>query len=69
MAKKAYLGYDWIVMLLLAIFPVTNIVFGIITRIQRENWLGAILNLLAAPLFYFIDLFTIIVKKDVTVLA
>jgi len=70
MAKqRAYLGLDWIISVILAIIPFTNIVCGIIVRIQRENWLGVILNIFLFPLFYFIDLITIILSKDLTVLA
>lgn len=69
MAKqKAYFGLPWIVSIILAILP-TNVLLGIITRIVRGNILGAILNIILAPIFYLIDLITIIVSKDVTVLA
>ena len=70
MAKqKAYLGLDWIISIILAIIPITNIILGIVVRIQRENWLGVLLNIILAPLFYIIDLVTIILSKDLTVLA
>lgn len=68
-SQRAYFGLDWIISLILAIIPVTNLVCGIITRIMRQNWLGLILNILLAPLFWLIDLITIIVNKDLTVLA
>ncbi len=67
--QKAYLGLDWIISLILAIFPVTNIVLGIVTRVQRKNWLGVILNIIICPVFFFIDLVTMILNKDLTVLA
>ena len=67
-SQKAYFGLDWIISLILAILP-TNILCGIITRIMRENWLGLILNIVLAPVFYIIDLVTIIVSKDLTILA
>ena len=70
MAKaKRYLGLDWIVCLILAIIPPTNIIFGIITRAQRGAWLGLLLNIILCPLFWLVDLITIIVKKDITFLA
>ena len=69
MAQKAYLGLEWIVSLILAIIPITNVILGIVTRIQRENWLGVILNIILAPLFWLIDLVTMILSKDLTVLA
>lgn len=67
-SQKAYFGLDWIISLILAILP-TNILCGIITRIMRQNWLGLILNIVLAPLFYIIDLVTIILNKDLTILA
>ena len=68
-SKKSYFGLDWIVCLILAIIPVTNIICGIITRGQRGKWLGFILNIVLFPLFYLVDLITMIVKRDITFLA
>lgn len=67
--KKAYFGLGYIVSVVFAIIPFTNVLFGIITRITRGKILGALLNFFIAPLFYIIDLITIILKKDLTVLA
>jgi len=67
--KKAYFGPGYIVSVVFAIIPFTNVLFGIITRITRGKILGALLNFFIAPLFYIIDLITIILKKDLTVLA
>ena len=64
MAQKAYLGLDWIVSLILAIIPFTNIVLGIITRIQRGNILMAVLNFFLAFIWYWVDLVSIILNKD-----
>lgn len=71
MAKhtKAYLGLGWGVSLILAIIPITSVVLGIITRVQRGQIIGAILNVVLAPAFWIIDLVTMIVNKDITVLA
>lgn len=70
MAKsRAYLGLDWIVSLILAIIPLTSVILGIVTRAQRGNILGVILNIILCPLFWLVDLVTMIVKKDVTFLA
>lgn len=66
--KRAYFGLDWIISVILAILP-TNVLLGIIVRITRENWLGVLLNIILFPIFYIIDLVTIIVSKDLTVLA
>jgi hypothetical protein len=70
MAKRgrAYFGLPWLISVILAIFP-TNVLFGIITRLLRGNILGVLLNIIIAPVFYIIDLVTIILYKDITVLA
>ena len=67
-SQKAYFGLGWIISLILAIFP-TNLICGIVTRIMRRNWLGLILNIVLAPVFYVVDLITIIIHKDLTILA
>ena len=68
-SSKRYFGLDWIVCLILAIIPITSVICGIITRVQRGNILGAILNFILCPLFWLIDLITMIISKDITVLA
>jgi hypothetical protein len=68
-SSRAYLGLDWIVSLILAIIPFTNVILGIVERVQRGNLLGAILNIFLAPLFYIVDLITMILQKDIVFLA
>lgn len=68
-SSKRYFGLDWIVCLILAIIPITSVVCGIVTRVQRGAWLGAILNFFLCPIFWIVDLVTMIVKKDITFLA
>lgn len=67
-STKRYFGLSWVVCLILAILP-TNIICGIITRAQRGNILGVILNIILAPIFYIIDLVTMIIARDITILA
>lgn len=67
--QRAYFGLDWIVSLILAIIPVTNVILGWVTRAQRKNWVGLILNIVLAPVFYVVDLVTMIISKDLTILA
>ncbi len=69
LSGKAYLGLDWIISVILAIIPFTNVILGIVTRVARGNILGAVLNFFLSPFFYIIDLITIIINKDLTVLA
>ena len=68
-SSKRYFGLDWIICLVLAIIPVTSVICGIITRVQRGNILGAILNFVVCPVFWVIDLITMILNKDITILA
>ena len=67
--QKAYFGLPWIVSLILAIIPFTSWILGIVVRFSRGNLLGGILNIILAPIFYIVDLVTMIVSKDITVLA
>lgn len=68
-SSKRYFGLDWIVCVILAIIPVTSVICGIITRVQRGNILGAILNFILCPLFWILDIITMLLKKDITILA
>lgn len=68
-SSKRYFGLSWIVCVILAIIPLTSVICGVVTRVQRGNILGAILNFIICPLFWLIDLITMLVKKDITVLA
>lgn len=72
MAKKSsagYFGLGWIISLILAIIPITSVICGIITRVQRENIIGAILNFIFCPIFWIIDLVCMIVYKKIVFLA
>ncbi|MEG1608787.1 MAG: hypothetical protein RR348_02860 [Clostridia bacterium] len=68
-SSKDYFGLPWIVSVILAIIPVTNIIFGIVIRATRGKVLGAVLNFFLCPLFWLVDLITIIASKKVTFLA
>lgn len=68
-STKRYFGLSWIVCLILAIIPITSVICGVITRIQRGNILGAILNIILCPVWYILDLITMIICRDITILA
>ncbi|MBE5758069.1 MAG: hypothetical protein E7345_03975 [Clostridiales bacterium] len=68
-STKRYFGLSWIVCVILAIIPVTSIICGIVTRVQRGHVLGAILNFILCPIFYIIDIVTMLLSKDITFLA
>lgn len=69
-STKAYFGLGYVISLILAIIPFTNWILGVVTRFSRGNILGGVLNIfLGFPIFWIIDLVTMITSKDVTVLA
>ena len=67
--KKNSYGFGRIVNLILAIIPITNLILGIVKRIQNKSYIGAILNFFLAPLFYIVDLITVIVADEIKLLA
>ena len=74
MAKsKGYLNQGWgfVVTLILAIIPFTSWILGGITRIMRGKLLWGILNLIPItfPIFWIIDIVSVILNKDLVYLA
>ena len=75
MAKsgKGYLnmGLPWILNIIPAIFPVTSWILGGITRIFRGHLIAGILQLLLIGeiIFFFCDLITVILSKDLRIFA
>lgn len=73
MAKKksnggAY-GFGHIINIILAIFPLTSIILGIVTRVQRGKILGAVLNFFLFPLFWIVDIITVVLDNKLSLLA
>jgi len=62
-------GFGRIINLILAIIPFTNVIIGIVKRAISGHILGAILNFVLAPVFYIVDLVTIIVYDKLMLLA
>ena len=67
--NKAYLKQEFIVSLILAIIPITNVILGIVYRLQKGNLLLAVLNLLLAPVFYIVDLVSVLLNNDLKFLV
>jgi len=67
--NKAYLKQPFIVSLILAIIPVTNIVLGVLYRISKGKLILAILNILLAPLFFVVDLVSVILNNSLDYLV
>ena len=68
-AKKNSYGFDRIINIILAIIPITNIIFGVINRAKKANWLGVILNIVLCFIFYWVDLITVILDDEIKLLA
>ena len=65
------LGLPWIINIILAIIPVTSWILGGITRIMRGHWIMGLLQLLLIGeiVFFFVDLVTVIISKDLRIFA
>ena len=68
-SKKTTYGFGRIINIILAIIPITNIIFGVIKRAEKKNWLGVILNIILFFIFYWVDLITIILYDDLRLCA
>ncbi|HKL94467.1 MAG TPA: hypothetical protein VJZ69_04210 [Clostridia bacterium] len=72
MAKSGgsgYLGTGHLLSIILAIIPITSLILGIVVRFQKKKYLGAILNFILFPLFWLIDLITIVLNNKLSFLA
>jgi len=69
--QRAYMGWSWIVSLILAIIPITNFIFGIVTRIQRNKLVETIIFVVLSFFFigWLMDLISMIVHKDIKWIA
>lgn len=67
--KQGYLGLSWLISLILAIIPFTNVILGIITRVQNKKYLLAVLNFFIAPIFYIVDLVSMLINKSLNYLV
>jgi len=61
--SKGYFGLGYLVSIILAIIPITNLLFGVVIRLDKKKVLLAILNILIFPLFYLVDLISIIINN------
>lgn len=66
MAKtnNAYLKQTHIISIILAIIPITNIILGILHRIEKKQLVMAILNFFFFFVFYWVDLVSVILNND-----
>lgn len=73
MAKRKGKGYwfgtDWIVSLILSIIPGLNWWLGVIHRVVKKNYLGAIVYVFFGWFLGFVDFITILLGNEISVLA
>lgn len=67
--NKAYLKQEFLISLILALIPITNLVLGILHRLQKGNLILAVLNFFLAPIFYVVDLVSVILNNDLKYLV
>jgi len=67
--NKAYMKQEFIISLILAIIPITNVVLGFLYRLGKGKVILAILNLVLAPLFFVVDLVSVILNNDLKYLV
>lgn len=70
MAKaKGYFNQGFSLLINLIIAILAGWICGFITRLMRGNIVGAIVALIAFPIFWVVDLVTVIMNNDLTILA
>lgn len=71
MSKKSggYLGLGYVISIILAIIPITNLILGLIERINNKSYLLAVLNFIIFPLFWIVDLVSIILNNKLKYLV
>ena len=67
--SKGFLGLGQLISIIICIFVPVAWVLGIVERLLRGNIIGAILNIFFGWIFWLVDLITLILHKDITVLA
>jgi hypothetical protein len=60
-----YFGLDRVISIILAIFPITAWVCGIITRIQDGHVIAGILRIFSGIIIWIIDLILMIMKGSI----
>jgi hypothetical protein len=71
MSKKSggYMNLGYVISIILAIIPITNFIFGLIERISNKSYLLAVLNFFIFPLFWLVDLVSIILNNKLKYLV
>ena len=65
-AKKDYFGLDYIISLILTIFPFTDWICGTITRLMEGKIVAAIIRFfLTFPVIWILDIYSMVTKKAI----
>lgn len=64
-----YLGLGQLISIILAIIPITNLILGLLERLGKKSYLLAILNIIIFPIFWIVDLVSIIINNKLNYLV
>jgi len=67
--NKAYFKQTYLISIILAIFPITNLILGVIYRLQKGKLVLVILNIILAPIFMIVDLISVILNNNLSYLV
>ncbi|PAT01041.1 hypothetical protein CI105_08480 [Candidatus Izimaplasma bacterium ZiA1] len=67
--NKAYFKQTYLISIILAIIPITNLILGIIFRLQKGKLVLVILNIIFAPIFLIVDLISVILHNNLKYLV
>lgn len=71
MAKtnKAYFKQTQIISIILAIIPITSLILGVLHRLGKGNLLLAVLNIIFFPVFYIVDIISVLLNNNLKYLT
>lgn len=67
--SKSYKKLNWIIKVILAVIPVTGWVNAVVYRLATGHLIAALLAIPFGPLFWLVDLITVILAGKPTVFA
>ena len=67
--NKAYLKQEFIISVILAIIPITNIILGVLYRLGKGKTVLAVLNIILFPIFFIVDIVSVLLNNDLKYLV
>lgn len=67
--KGYWFGSTWIVSLIISIIPIVNWWAGVIHRVVKKNYLGAIVYVFFGAILGFVDFVTVLLENKIVFLA